>query len=65
MYKVTEFTNKTHAIEIYYDEDITVSDALEDFKPNIKVLYAHRRYTLGDVEINLVSLKTKKRWFNG
>ena len=27
MYKVTEFTNETHAVEIYYDEDVTVSDA--------------------------------------
>lgn len=52
MYKVTEFTNDTHAVEIYYDEHVTVSDALEGFKPNIKVLYAHRRYVLGDVEIN-------------
>lgn len=52
MYKVTEFTNDTHAIEIYYDEDITVSDALEGFKPDIKVLYAHRDYILGDVKIN-------------
>lgn len=52
MYKVTEFTNKTHAVEIYYDEHVTVSDALEGFKPHIKVLYAHRRYILGDVEIN-------------
>ena len=51
MYKVTEFANETHAVEIYYDEDITVRDALEGFKPNIKVLYAHRRYILGDVEI--------------
>jgi len=52
MYKVTEFTNETHAIEIYYDEFVTIADALEGFKPDIKVLYAHRRYTLGDVEIN-------------